>query len=282
MSQDDLSQWVGRTTTTSDYIAASPAERLEATLDKEPRAFDDGTELAPLSHWIYFLPKERQSELGPDGHAKRGGFLPPVHHLPRRMWAGGRLEFLAPLRVGMKAERLSTIKSVKEKTGKTGSLVFVTVEHRVSEVGGELLVVEEHDIVYRDARPADPNAAYPKVPDLVPAWSREITPDAVMLFRYSALTFNGHRIHYDQPYVTTEEAYPGLIVHGPMMANFLTDLIGENAGAPLRKFAFRGMSPMFAGNKLTVNGTAPDSDGKSSLWIATDGDRLVMQAEAWV
>lgn len=278
----DLSNWIGRTTNATDYLSASPAQRLAATFDKEPGLIGDGTHLPALAHWLYFLPMERQSTLGPDGHPRRGGFLPPVHHLPRRMWAGGRLQFLSPLRVGTNVERLSTIKSVTEKTGKSGALVFVTVEHRVSERGGEVAVIEEHDIVYREARPADPAAAYPRVPDLSPAWSREIVPDEVMLFRYSALTFNGHRIHYDQPYVVNEESYPGLIVHGPMMAAFLTDLLEVNLAKPLRRFAFRSMSPMFAGGRLTVNATAPDSEGRSDLWIATQGDRLVMEAQAWL
>ena len=282
MSEANLSDWIGRTTTAADYLAASPAQRLAATLDKEERSFEDGTPLPSLAHWLYFLPMERQSTLGPDGHPKRGGFLPPVHHLPRRMWAGGRLEFVAPLRVGTHVERLSTIKSVKEKTGRTGSLVFVTVEHRVSERGGEVALIEEHDIVYRDARPAEPAADYPRVPALQPAWSREIVPDEVMLFRYSALTFNGHRIHYDQPYVVNAESYPGLIVHGPLMATLLTDLLESSLAAPLRRFEFRSMSPMFAGGMLSVNATEPDAQGRSVLWIATEGDRLVMQAEGWV
>jgi len=279
---ENLSDWIGRTTTAADYLAASPAQRLAATLDKEPRPLADGAALPALAHWLYFLPMERQSALGPDGHARRGGFLPPVHHLPRRMWAGGRLEFLTPLRVGAHVERLSTIKSVKEKAGRSGALVFVTVEHRVSERGGDPAVIEEHDIVYREARPADPSADYPRVPDTQPAWSREIVPDEVMLFRYSALTFNGHRIHYDRPYVVEEESYPGLVVHGPLMATFLTDLLETSAAAPLRRFAFRSMSPMFAGGTLSVNATAPDGEGRSSLWIATEGDRLVMEAQAWL
>ena len=162
----------------------------------------------PLWHWLYFLPVSPMSEVGPDGHPKRGGFLPPVP-LPRRMWAGGRLTFHTPLKVGERAARTSTIANIEDKTGRSGRLVFVTVQHTI-EVGGELKLEEEHDIVYRDA-PQD--GARPQQPQLAPegeTWRRTIDADAVMLFRYSALTFNSHRIHYDYPYVTQVEGYPGL------------------------------------------------------------------------
>lgn len=281
MQEEDYSAWLGKSVIARDYISASPIDRLAATLDKEEPPAQDGDAIPYLAHWLYFLPAARQSELGPDGHPRRGGFLPPVHHLPRRMWAGGRFRFLGPLCVGTQAERRSTIRSIKSTAGKSGPLVFVTVEHRVGLQGQGALVTEEHDIVYRSAESAAATAGFPKTPSLVPRWERSLIPDEVLLFRYSALTFNGHRIHYDQPYVTGEEHYPGLIVHGPLMATLLIDLLaGHVKPHAIREFSFRSMSPLFSGNRLDLHATEPDDDGRCTLWASTDENRLIMQAEA--
>ena len=192
--------------------------RSTATIRRRPRA----TAIAPLRHWLYFLPLYRRSEVGPDGHALRGGFLPPVP-LPRRMWAGGRLEFRRPVRVGDAIERTSTIVKVDAKEGRTGALVFVLVRHEIG-AAGEVAIVEEHDIVYREAPRAGEPPPAKKAAPANPDWRRDVVPDDVLLFRYSALTFNGHRIHYDRRYVTEVEGYPGLIVHGPLIATLLADL----------------------------------------------------------
>jgi len=211
-----LQTWQGKSETLSDTLTATPVAALSATLDRDDPAPAAGTAVPPLWHWLYFLPHARQSEIGPDGHPKRGGFLPPVP-LPRRMWAGGRLRWDAanPLCVGQTVQRQSTIQSVKHKAGRSGELLFVLVEHRFSNENG-LALTEEHDIVYRSAAQPGEAAPAPQTPpmDGQAAWSRTITADAVVLFRYSALTFNGHRIHYDRQYVTEVEGYPGLIVHG--------------------------------------------------------------------
>ncbi|MGH6639964.1 MAG: FAS1-like dehydratase domain-containing protein, partial [Polaromonas sp.] len=202
-----LQGWVGKTETLTDDITAAPVRALSATLDRDDPAPMPGTALPPLWHWLYFLPQHRQSEIGPDGHAKRGGFLPPVP-LPRRMWAGGRLQWFQdnPLRVGDAVQRISRIASVTHKAGRTGDLVFVLVKHEVHNAQG-LALTEEHDIVYRGLAPADAPAVKPQPAPTDESFSREIVPDDVLLFRYSALTFNGHRIHYDRRYVTEVEGY---------------------------------------------------------------------------
>ncbi|MGO4813995.1 MaoC family dehydratase N-terminal domain-containing protein [Cupriavidus sp. 2MCAB6] len=279
MDTAKLKEWVGNSTESHDEITAFPVKALSATLDREDPAPVRGDALAPLWHWLYFLPLHRQSELGVDGHAKRGGFLPPVP-LPRRMWAGGRLRFHQPLRVGETVSKKSTILDVNAKTGRTGSLAFVTVEHQYSGARG-LAVTEEHDIVYREE--ASPNATGPEpvAARTDEDWSREVVPDPVLLFRFSALTFNGHRIHYDHPYVTAVEHYPDLIVHGPLLAVLLLDLVRRNLpDATVSSFSFKGVRPTFVPQRFYVCGKR-SGDGKSvELWIRHEGGALAMTATA--
>lgn len=271
----DLKAWLGRTETLSDNIAAAPLQALAATLDVDV----SGTALPPLWHWIFFMPKVRAGEIGPDGHPRRGGFLPPVA-LPRRMWAGGRLEWHAPLHVGDEATRMSRIVAVDEKQGKSGALVFVTVRHETSGPRG-LALTEEHDIVYRGEapRPQPGAAAPPAQPAPVDAaFAREIVPDPVLLFRYSALTFNGHRIHYDRRYATEVEGYPGLVVHGPLIATLLMDLARRERPALLpRRFSFKAVHPVFDIHPFAVCGrdAAP---GRLALWARDPEGRLAMLA----
>lgn len=279
--QHDLKAWITRSETVRDTIGATPVKALDATLDHPARPIEAGTPLPPLWHWLYFLPLHRQSEIGPDGHAKRGGFLPPVP-LPRRMWAGSQFEFRSPVRVGDAVERTSTIADVTVKEGRTGMLVFVKVRHELRCNGStEPAIVEFHDIVYREAkRPGDmeppPQAAATGV-----SWQREIVPDDVLLFRYSALTFNGHRIHYDRKYVTEVEGYPGLIVHGPLIATLLMDLVRRNApDADVAMFRFKAVRPTFDLNPFRVNGKLED-DGKTiKLWAQDHEGWLTMDAVA--
>jgi 3-methylfumaryl-CoA hydratase len=240
-----------------------------------------GTSLPPLAHWLYFLPLHRGSEIGPDGHARRGGFLPPVP-LPRRMWAGGQLEFRAPLCVGDAVERTSTIADLTAKEGRTGPLVFVKVRHELRRGGqAEPAIVEFHDIVYRGAKQPGDVEPPPRPAATGAAWQREIVPDEVLLFRYSALTFNGHRIHYDRRYVTEIEGYPGLIVHGPLIATLLLDLVRRQApDAVVADFRFKAVRPTFDGRPLRVNG-APQPDGKTvTLWAQDHDGWLTMDAVA--
>jgi len=279
-----LQAWQGRSETLADEVTAAPVRALSATLDREDPLPAAGTRLPELWHWLYFLPHHRQSEIGEDGHAKRGGFLPPVP-LPRRMWAGGRLvwEKGNPLQVGDTVERTSTIASVTHKAGRTGELVFVLVRHEVHNARG-LALTEEHDIVYRAAAAPDEKTPPPTPAPKDAAFSREIVPDDVLLFRYSALTFNGHRIHYDRRYVTQVEGYPGLIVHGPLIATLLVDLLRRNVpGAQLARFEFRAVRPTFDIAPFRVHGKPAEgsTDGKTfSLWGEDADGWLTMQATA--
>lgn len=272
-----LRDWIGRSETLRDEVTAAPPRALTATLDRPAEPFGAGTPLPPLWHWLYFLPTHRQSDIGPDGHARRGGFLPPVP-LPRRMWAASQLEFRAPVRVGDAIERTSTIDDVSRKQGRSGALVFVKVRHELRCNGAaEAAIVEFHDIVYRDAkRPTDLEPP-PQAAPTGAAWQREIRPDDVLLFRYSALTFNGHRIHYDRRYVTEVEGYPGLIVHGPLIATLLMDLLRrELPQAQVNGFRFKAVRPTFDLHPFRVSGAvdgntvrlwAQDHDG----WLTMDG-----------
>ena len=278
-----LQSWQGKSETTPDTATAAPVRALSATLDRDDPAPVPGTPVPPLWHWLYFLPHARQSEIGPDGHPRRGGFLPPVP-LPRRMWAGGRLRWEAgnPLQVGQEVQRTSTIRSVTHKAGRSGELLFVLVEHRFSNANGVALT-EEHDIVYRAAAQAGDPAPQPQKPPLQAqaVWSRTIVPDDVLLFRYSALTFNGHRIHYDRQYVTEVEGYPGLIVHGPLIATLLIDLLRRSLpGARVAAFEFKAVRPTFDLHPFSVHGK-PSADGKTvELWAQDHEGWLTMQATA--
>lgn len=272
-----LQQWVGKTESCDDLISFGSANALARTLNH--RLLDAGAALPPLWHWIYFWSVCAQCDIGRDGHAPRGQFLPPVP-LPRRMWAGGRLSFAAPLQTGAAATRTSRIMSVAAKSGQSGSLAFVTVRHEIAQ-NGAVAITEEHDIVYRAL--AEPGSAAP-APKMAPAdssWSRTITPDPVLLFRYSALTFNGHRIHYDRSYATDVEGYPGLIVHGPLIATLLLDLLLEHMPqAQVLAFDFRAIGSLFDIEEFTLCGQ-PGLDGRTvQLWARNARGALAMQAQA--
>ncbi len=268
----NLADWIGRTETRVEIIAAERLAALAATFDRDPPA----DAVPPGWHWAFFNAVEKARDLGRDGHPKRGGFLPPVA-LPRRMWAGGRLAYHSPLTIGAHATRVSRIEKVEEKHGRSGPLVFVTVHHAISADGAPC-VEEWHDIVYR----ADPDPAHP-TPKPAQAsagedWSRRVVPDPVLLFRYSALTFNGHRIHYDRTYATGVEGYAGLVVHGPLIATLLQDLAVERAGRALRRFEFRAVSPLVDTEPFELCGRKV-ADG-AELWARGPGGVLAMQANA--
>ncbi len=283
MTADDfdvplLQQWVGKTESASDVIHTGAATALAATLDR-PLAIEPGVALPPLWHWIYFWSASPQAEIGADGHPQRGGFLPPVP-LPRRMWAGGRLIFGVPLPIGAVATRTSRIQNVTAKNGQSGKLAFVTVQHQIAH-NDRIAITEEHDIVYRDLPQPGSASATPKAAPAEALWSRTVMPDPVLLFRYSALTFNGHRIHYDRSYVTGVEGYPGLIVHGPLIATLLVDLLQRHMPqAQLSAFDFRAVGPLFDIEPFTVCGQ-PDANGRTvRLWAKNARGELAMQAEA--
>ena len=272
----NLTEWIGRTETRRDVVTAAPLVALSALLDREDPTPVKGDAAPPLAHWLYFLPSYRQAEVGPDGHAVTGAFLPPVP-LPRRMWAGSRLEFLRPLAVGADVERVSRIHDVKVKEGRSGTLVFVTVRHEVSDAGG-LVLTDEHDIVYRGETEL---ASRPTPAQRGAVWRREIRPDPVLLFRFSAVTFNSHRIHYDHPYVTKVERYPGLVVHGPLIATLLMDLLRRSLpGATVKTYNFRALKPLYDTASFYTCGAPAAEANTAKLWTRdSDGD-MTMEATA--
>lgn len=278
-SLEHLREWIGRKERMTDIAAAWPVAALAATLDRRDPQPASGEAIPPGWHWLYFLETAPASELGADGHARRGGFLPPVA-LPRRMWAGGRIEFRRALKVGEALTRDSEVIAVEPKQGKSGNLVFVTVRHTVCGAG-EVAVIEEHDIVYRDAaKPGEPPPQGKAAPQHA-AWRREVVAGPVMLFRFSALIFNAHRIHYDLDYCRQEERYPGLIVHGPLQTILLLDLCRRNDERPVKRLEYRALHPLFHTERFTVNGE-PGTDGsKAELWIANAAGSYAMLASAY-
>lgn len=279
----NLKDWIGRTETTDDVVTQTPIAALSATLDRDPERPAVGTILPPLWHWLYFLPLHKQSEIGEDGHARLGHFLPPVS-LPRRMWAGSQFTFASPIRVGDKLRRTSTIENVEEKTGRSGALVFVKVRHELhANESSSCALTEFHDIVYRQARGADNVEPPPKAAPRSSKWKKRWTADEVMLFRYSALTFNSHKIHYDRRHVMEVEGYPGLIVHGPLIATLLLDLLGEQLPqARLLTFEFRAVRPLFDMNHFHVCGEQAPCGKGIHLWAEDHDGWLAMDAWAVV
>ncbi len=268
MSYDDH---VGRSQTTSDEVSPRLLAGLAATLGVETPEV-----MPPLWHWMLFQDWVPPDRIGPDGHPKRGGFLPPVHDLPRRMWAGGRVRWHGALRVGDRVSRTSTIQRVQEKQGGAGRLVFVTVKHDIAGPSGPA-IEEEQDVVYRGAEGAAVKPAVAAGDRLGPGEgiTASVRPDPVLLFRYSALTGNGHRIHYDLDYVRDVERYPGLIVHGPLQATWLAGLLH---GRALRSFEFRGQRPAFHDRLLALE--ARPTHGGADLRSLDEGGAVCMQAKA--
>ena len=282
----NFQDWVGRSESRSDEASAFPVAALSATLNRPANLPAAGTPLPAVWHWLYFLPLYQSSEAGPDGHPQRGGFMPPIE-LPRRMWAGSQIDLREPIRVGDRIRRDSTIVSVNEKSGRSGRLIFVKVRHQIYRNSAILAAIDEyHDIVYREAARADDKPVPPVAAPREGLWQRPIHGDELMLFRYSALTFNGHRIHYDRSYVTGVEGYPGLIVHGPLIATLLLDgLRHQYPDATVTRFEFKAIRPTFDINPFSVCGAALmdalHKDGKTfRLWASDHEGWLTMDATA--
>lgn len=259
MTTQDFSAWIGRSESCEERLTHTLVERIAATLSEPCPA--PGEALPLLWHWAFFQPAVDAAGLGSDGHPARGGFLPPAENR-NRMWAGSRLQFISPLRVEADVTRRSTVIQAEEKQGRTGALLFVTVQHEYLQ-NGRVALIEEHDIVYREPSP-------PKLggTDAAPEaqWQEPVAPDATLLFRYSAVTFNGHRIHYDLPYVTETEGYPGLVVHGPLIATLnLRAFQRANPHAQVRRFAFRGLRPLISPAPFDVGGRVLEP-GKAQVW----------------
>lgn len=272
-----LRKWIGRSERREDFTAIAPFQALSAMLDREEPGPALNDPIPPCGHWLYFLPIPRQSEIGPDGHPRRGGFLPPVP-LPRRMWAGSQIDFLRPLLLGRHVWRTSTILDVTGKEGRTGALVFVKVRHEIGDDDG-VAVIEEQDLVYREAQLPGAGQAQGPFMTQTPQWSRTVTPDTGLLFRFSALTLNGHRIHYDRPYAIGVEHYPALVVHGPLVATLLLDLLRQQMPhATVRHFAFRAVAPLFDTASFQVCGSVEDAKEGLRLWAQDRDSRLAMDA----
>ncbi|MDO5605644.1 MAG: MaoC family dehydratase N-terminal domain-containing protein [Paracoccus sp. (in: a-proteobacteria)] len=271
---DHLRQWIGREETCSEIVGGALVGRFNATFDDETD-LRDGAPAPALIHLCLAPPAVPTAGLGPDGHPRRGGFLPPVA-LPRRMWAGGSFEFLDEIRIGETVTRKSVIRDVVLKEGRSGPLCFVTVDHHI-DADGRHVLSERQDIVYRGEDGAGAGA---KTPPAAPegAARRVVEASPALLFRYSALTFNGHRIHYDAPYVREVEGYPGLIVHGPMQATMLLRFAQEIRGARPVRFDFRSLSPLFDNADFTLN--ADEDGGALRLWTARPGGPVAMEARA--
>lgn len=271
---NELNRWIGRAKVAEDVIGLGHAQLLASTLDIDPASIKHGDALRPLWHWSYFLEGQRPPDLGRDGHPARGGFLPPVP-LANRMWAGGHVAFHAPVPIGSPVRKVSKIRSINVKNGRSGLLIFVTVEHQLFE-DARLLVTELHDIVYKNPSPIKtaPTVSEPIVSDKIEVFH----PTSTLLFRYSALTFNGHRIHYDVDYCRDVEGYPGLVVHGPLIATMLAGLASEIVGRPLKTFAYRAIQTAFVGRPVSLK--AAISSTELTLWAVSDEQAIHMTATA--
>jgi 3-methylfumaryl-CoA hydratase len=307
----DLESWIGRTETVDDVATAAPLAGLAALLDHETPPWTEN-EVAPLGHWLYFLPRARQSLIGPDGHPHRGGFLPPVT-LPRRMWAGSRVRFERPIPIGAEIQRRSTIANVASKSGRSGSMVFVTVRHEIN-FQGRCAIREEQDIVYREMPggadgaassgatgtsatgaagtavagtagtvaagaigTADAGARGPTAPVRPSQWTREVTAGPVELFRFSALTFNAHRIHYDREYTREIEGYAKLVVHGPLVAILLMDhFLRRVPKVRVTGFTFRAQRPLHDSAPFSLCLDARERSAE--LWSVCEEGQTTMTA----
>ncbi|MEI7816297.1 MAG: MaoC family dehydratase N-terminal domain-containing protein [Desulfuromonadales bacterium] len=273
---DSLCTWIGKTQTDEDLISVRHSNLMAATVDFLQGNICDGENLPPLWHWIYFLTGVHANELGPDGHPARGGFMPPVP-LPNRMWAGGRVTFMSPVIIGSIVRKESSILKIDYKQGRSGDLVFVTVLHEVKSQQGDLLIREEQDIVYKESTPTKQGGSTPATMP-VAQFTTTYTPDSTMLFRYSSLTFNGHRIHYDVDYCRNTEGYQNLVIHGPLNATMMAGFAEEISGTKLATFCYQGLSPALLGDSITMH--ASINERTINLWATLDNGTICMKAEA--
>lgn len=271
-----LEEWIGREERTADEVTLPAVRRFAALLDLAPDAYRRGTAIPGPWYVVLFGPEPRQSTLGPDGHPAKGQFLPPVP-LPRRMFAGRRVSFHAPLVIGDEVTRVSRIQAITPKQGRSGAMCFVTVRHEITGPRG-LAVVEEQDLVYREATPAAAAKRDPAPAPGTPDWTRAVTPDPTMVFRYSAITFNAHRIHYDLPYTREKEGYPDLVVNGGLTTSLLWELARSQAGREIKSSASRNVKALFVGRPATLCGRRADA-GKVRVWALDADGELALQAE---
>ena len=262
--------WIPKIDSCTEIISPTSVNRLAATLNEAAPDYGDGDNLPPLWHWIFFVKPVPQAGLGRDGHPQRGGFLPPVA-LPRRMFAGMKTDFLHPLIIGHEAKRESEVIDINEKSSTSGPLLFVRVQNRISQ-NGHLCIIDEQEIVYREKGAP---LTLPEVKHLpepaADCWSQEMTVDAAMLFRFSAVTFNSHRIHYDRSYAATEEGYPALVVHAPLVAMLLLQLLRKNSDKIVNRFEYRAMAPLFGGQPFQLSAVEERADTINMQVLRSDG-----------
>jgi 3-methylfumaryl-CoA hydratase len=274
----EAEQFVGREISETDVVGDGPVRGLIATLDSRVAAPRPGDPTPLLAHWLYCLPYTPLADAGPDGHARHGATTPPGAP-PRRMWAGSEIAFHRPLRIGATVTRRSTIAELTEKQGRSGRLLFVTIDHALSDGDGAVLT-DRQRIVYRDLPSPDAPPPAPEPAPADPQWRRQIDPDPVLLFRYSALTFNSHRIHYDRSYATGIEGYPGLVVHGPLVATLmLHDLVARHPEGDVAVYSFRAIRPLFDTAPFFIGGSL-DSAGTARLFAADGSGALCFSATA--
>jgi 3-methylfumaryl-CoA hydratase len=272
---ETFNAYVGRSRAEHDVVTASQAQAMAALLDRDPAEFRVGVALPEYWHWIYFKPIVPQSNLGTDGHPRRGTFLPPIA-LPRRMWAGGRLQFLQPIGIDDEIGRRTEILSVKEKDGRSGKLVVLKLRHLISNASGPC-VDEQQDLVYCEIPKPDQTSRQPTLPPDDLDWQETFTPNAVILFRFSALTFNSHRIHYDYPYVTQVEGYRGLVVHGPLTALLLLEAAKRHATPAPISYEYRAIGPLFNDEPITLAGRTKTDATESEIWAVGPTGAVAMQ-----
>ena len=268
-----LSAYVGRSRVEHDVVTANQAQAMAALLDRDPTQLQTGAALPEYWHWIYFKPIVPQSDLGTDGHPRCGTFLPPIE-LPRRMWAGGRLRFLQPIKIGDEIKRETEILSVEEKDGRSGKLVVLKLRHLVSNASGPC-VDEQQDLIYCEIAKPDQATRQPTTPPDDVQWKETFVPNAVILFRYSALTFNNHRIHYDYPYVTQVEGYRGLVVHGPLTALLLLEAAKRHATQVPVSYEYRAIGPLFNDEPITLTGRTKETE--TEVWAIGPSGAIAMQ-----
>jgi 3-methylfumaryl-CoA hydratase len=277
--QTDFSRWLGQSRSSQDNMAHETLQRFAATMGQNPSTVQPGDVLPPCAHWFYFTPLEPTDALASDGHPPKGEFLPDVG-LPKRMWAGGHLQFMNPLHSDSPATKTSTITSITPKNGSTGPLCFVTVAHKIHN-DGKLCIDEEQHIVYRDAPPASAPPRRVKPLDTSLKWSEHWTPSAVELFRFSAITFNAHRIHYDADYCRNDEGYPDLVVHGPLLLHRMLDAFARmRPGTSVTIIDYRAIGPVYLGETVNIcEGFASDNQaGEAHLFIVGQEGCIAMQA----
>ena len=273
----DINDWVGNSFDISDSMAPEQLKKFEALMNDDPEAVTEGSVISPCGHWVYFNPPIPQADLAISGHERNSNFFPPVD-LPRRMWAGGTIKFKKPLKTGTPADKKSTITKIEEKEGKTGKLCFVTIRHQVS-ASGSVAIDEEQTIVYREESEKGAHPIRTQPLDIDPEWRKSTKPDSVQLFRYSALTFNSHRIHYDQDYAREMEGYPNVLVHAPFLVLLMVNAFtSKSDGKVVSEIEYENVGPVYLGEQITICGKTADNN-KTALRIHGSEGKLAVKAE---